>query len=146
MHGLERFHWVSEWGLDSDTFNGINKDFGPLQVDLCATRLNTKLPSYISPCVDDKALAVDILATDLSQWKRMYIFPPLKLIPKLIPLIKKYRQNLVLVAPNWQNQAWFPVLKKLLPTMVPLKGYALTQRTRHGLINHSQPNFYALHL
>ena len=61
----------SEWSLDSKTFAVIDELFGPLVVDLCATRLNSQLPAYISPCIDEEAVAIDVLSADPSNWSKM---------------------------------------------------------------------------
>ena len=38
----------TEWFLHSDVFADINKMWGPFQIDLFASRLNFKVPSYVS--------------------------------------------------------------------------------------------------
>ena len=49
-------------------------------IDLFATRLNHRLPLYVSPIPDQKALSIDALSMD---WNRIhaYAFPPFHLIP-----------------------------------------------------------------
>ena len=56
----------TEWSLNPKIFRWLSQiDFQP-QIDLFATRFNHKLPQYVSPVPDPKALAVDALEMN---WK-----------------------------------------------------------------------------
>ena len=63
-------------------------------IDLFATRLNKKLPIYVSPIPDEKALAIDAMSMN---WNRMhaYAFPPFALIPAIINKIHQHHCNSV---------------------------------------------------
>ena len=51
----------TEWSLNPKIFRWLSQiDFQP-QIDLFATKFNHKLPQYVSPVPDPKALAVDAL-------------------------------------------------------------------------------------
>ena len=49
----------TEWALDQSIANSIFQMFNYPNVDLFATRFNHKLPLYVSPVLDNQALAID---------------------------------------------------------------------------------------
>ena len=66
----------TEWTLTTQDFQKILKINPNLQVDLFATRLNNKLETFVSPCPDPTAVAVNALATPWDEWDHLYMFPP----------------------------------------------------------------------
>ena len=82
-------------------------------VDLFATRFNHKLPLYVSPVQDNKAVAIDDLSMD---WNHLhaYAFPPFILIPAVLEKIWQHQCRIVLIAPFWPQQQWFSELLLLL--------------------------------
>ena len=98
-------------------------------VDLFATRFNHRLPLYVSPVQDYKALAIDALSMD---WNHLhaYAFPPFILIPAVLEKIRQHQCRKVLIAPFWPQQQWFSELLLLLvsaPIRLPLIPRLLTQ-------------------
>ena len=75
-------------------------------IDLFATGLNHRLPIYVSPIPDQKALSIDALSMD---WNRIhaYAFPPFHLIPAVINKIRLFQCKIVLIAPLWPDRPWF---------------------------------------
>ena len=75
--GLSRKNQIkkTEWSLAPQIFKKISLLWERPQIDLFATNLNTKLPTYVSPIPDPQAWAVDALNIS---WKNMigYTFPP----------------------------------------------------------------------
>ena len=67
----------SDWKLDRETFLRINKRYGPLEVDLFASRLTHQCPRYFSWRPDPFAEATDAFLQD---WTRLKGFanPPLE--------------------------------------------------------------------
>ena len=65
----------SDWMLAHEVFQTINQIFGPLEVDLFASRLTHQLPRFFSWRIDPLAEAMDAFQQD---WKRMkgYANPP----------------------------------------------------------------------
>ena len=60
-----RLHPIpTEWSLDKGTFTWICSLAPPLQVDLFATRENTQLPHFVSPCPDNLAVGIDAFSLD----------------------------------------------------------------------------------
>ena len=59
----------TEWSLDSTTFAWICQLLpSPPQADIFATRDNSQLPVFVSPCPDEEAAATDALSTDWNRW------------------------------------------------------------------------------
>ena len=59
-------------------------------VDLFATRINHKLPLYVSPVPDNQALAIDVLSMNWN-FLHAYEFPSAILIPSLLAKIRQSR-------------------------------------------------------
>ena len=119
----------TEWCLDQAVCNLVLSVTGYPNIDLFATRLNNRLPVYVSPIPDDRALAIDALSMN---WDRIhaYAFPPFALIPAIISKIRQHQCKIVLVAPFWPEASWFPELLWLLvapPIRLPVKQHLLTQ-------------------
>lgn len=72
----------SEWCLHSRVFQQLFDDFGPLSVDLFASRENCHLPRYFTRERDPQAEGIDILH---SSWPpgTLYAFPSIKLQPRV---------------------------------------------------------------
>ena len=51
----------SEWKLNDQIFQILDKKYGPFDVDLFATRLNAQCPNYFSWQPDPNAIATDAL-------------------------------------------------------------------------------------
>ena len=69
----------TEWSLNQEIANKIFQIMDFPSIDLFATRLNHRLPLYVSPILDQKALSIDAISMD---WNRIhaYAFPPFHLI------------------------------------------------------------------
>ena len=101
---------------------------GPCQLDLFATRLNHQLNRYLSWKPDPFAMATDAFCIS---WKDKggYAFPPFALIGRCLQKVREERATLVLVAPTWSAQAWYPALLELLisdPLLLPKRKDLLT--------------------
>ena len=104
---------ATEWALDTDSFQWILSLGVRPQVDLFATRENHKLPLYVSPILDKKAIGIDALRIDWNSWKTLYLFPPVKMMPQVLLKLESFAGLVVLVAPYWPNQSWFPRLQRM---------------------------------
>ena len=129
---------LSEWSLHPTVANQCIHLWGPPSVDLFASRLNFKLPLYVSLVPDTQAMTRDALSMS---WDRLeaYAFPPFNL---LNTVLKKLAQSsscqMTLVAPLWPDRSWFNQLLALLvetPRVLPLRPDLLSQHrgnTLHG--------------
>ena len=107
----------TEWALDQTVANSVFQMLNFPNVDLFATRFNHRLPLYVSPVQDYKALAIDALSMD---WNHLhaYAFPPFILIPAVLEKIRQHQCRIVLIAPFWP-QNWCHT-KKVNPISAPI--------------------------
>ena len=93
-----------------------------LVIDCFASRLNTKLPNFISRYSDPYSSFIDAFSLP---WKdKIYLFPP---VPVLNQVLSKFISDKVghglLVCPFWPSQSWFSIMLDLLiapPFLLPL--------------------------
>ena len=144
---LSRSHMViqTEWTLAHRILNYVWEQWEKPLVDLFATRFNHRLPIYVSPVPDPQAWAVDALACS---WKGLnaYAFPPLNLLERVLRKAELDAPRLILVAPRWPAQPWFPDLLSLChlpPIPLPVGARGLLQ-PRSG-IPHGNPLWLDLH-
>ncbi|CAJ0944457.1 unnamed protein product [Ranitomeya imitator] len=105
---------AGEWSLHPEVFHQICLRWGTPDVDLTASRVNRKVPQFVSRSRDPLAVGVDALAIPWSQFELPYLFPPLPLLPKLLKKIKVEGVPVILIAPDWPRRAWFAELVNLL--------------------------------
>ena len=135
----------TEWSLNQEIANKIFQIMDFQSIDLFATRLNHRLPLYVSPIPDQKALSIDAISMD---WNRIhaYAFPPFHLIQTVINKIRISQCKIVLIAPLWPDRPWFPELLGLLvypPVSLPVIPNLLGQLK--GRILHQNPGHLQLH-
>ena len=103
----------TEWTLNRDVLQAVWDawDLKPM-VDLFATKFSKRLPVYVSPVPDPEAWGVDALSLD---WNGLiaYAFPPFPILSKVVRKARIERPQLILVAPFWPAQTWFPDLQEL---------------------------------
>ena len=113
----------SDWRLDHSVFQKLMSLWGPFDIDLFAARHNSQLSQYFSYRLDPEALAMDALA---QSWEglSLYAFPPFSLIGRILQKMRQEQvKELVLIAPAWQSQVWYPQLLSQLvdfPHLLPL--------------------------
>ncbi|KAK3886178.1 hypothetical protein Pcinc_009638 [Petrolisthes cinctipes] len=100
----------TEWMLHQDICSQLWRLWSYPTVDLFATRLNFRLPNFVSPFRDPMAIATDAF---LYNWDHqdLYAFPPFPLIRKVINKLRAAScTNLILITPFWTQKEWFPDL------------------------------------
>ena len=135
----------TEWSLKQSICNALFRVTGYPNIDLFATRLNNRLPLYVSPIPDSRALSVDALSMN---WDRIhaYAFPPFHIIPKVLSKVRSHQCRIVLIAPFWPQASWYPELLQLVvqkPITLPLVPDLLSQL--NGRIYHQNPQMLSLH-
>ena len=102
----------TEWSLHPKIFQGICQIWHSPMVDMFATKMNNKLPLYVSPVPDPNAMAVDALNIS---WQALdgYAYCPVALIPKLVQKMRTYACRMIVVAPGWPGMSWFGDLIEL---------------------------------
>ena len=144
---LSRSHMIlpSEWTLAHRTLEPVWARWFKPHIDLFATRFSRRLPLFVSPVPDPQAWAVDALAipwTNLSA----YAFPPFSILRKVIRKARVEEASLILVAPMWESQPWFPDLLDLChvdPVQLVIGPRGLIQ-PRSG-VPHADPAVLNLH-
>ena len=112
----------SDWKLNPTVFQALSKMWGPFQVDLFASRLTHQLPIFASWKPDPLAAYIDAFSVD---WGKIqgYAFPPFALIGRCLRQLQVQEvDHLVLVAPVWPTQSWYPLLLQMsidLPVLIP---------------------------
>ena len=81
----------TEWSLDPQSFWDTCDLVGFVpEVDLFATRFNSQLPTFVSPCPDPMSVGQDALSLDWNRWRTSYPFPPLQLLPEVLLKLKHF--------------------------------------------------------
>lgn len=136
----------TEWTLHPAIFRRIHLLVPQLSVDLFATRLNTQLPRFVSPCPDPQAWQIDAFSMD---WDDLtaYAYPPTKLIPEVLRKLRRSTMRLYLVAPLWTNQAWYPeVLDLLFDLPLELPPWKRMLKQPMTEVYHHSPGLMSLHV
>ena len=90
----------SDWMLNTKVFQAIQRQMGPLSVDLFASRPTTQLPNFFSWRPDPEAKACNAFFQD---WRNIqglpYANPPWSLVGKVVNKAIQQKATLVLVSP-----------------------------------------------
>ena len=100
----------SEWTLDERSFQWMCLQLGTPQVDMFATRYNARVPTFVSPVQDVEAFAINAFTQDWNQWSLVYAYPPTNMILRVLNHMEGFRGTVLLIAPIWPNQNWYPLL------------------------------------
>ncbi len=100
-----------EWRLHPESVRMIWTRYGRADVDLFTTSKNAHCPLFFS--LSHSPLKGDTLT---SHWPaaRLYAFPPINILPLVLCKIREKGASVILIAPNWPDQPWFPDLTELL--------------------------------
>ncbi|XP_016423541.1 uncharacterized protein LOC107752164 [Sinocyclocheilus rhinocerous] len=133
-----------EWRLNPESVRMIWTRYGRAEVDLFATSENARCPLFFS--LSHSPLEGDALT---SHWPaaRLYAFPPINILPLVLCKIREEGASVILIAPNWLNQPWFPVLTELLvapPWPISIRKDLLPQAS--GSVWHPNPELWSLHV
>ena len=113
----------SDWRLDPEVFHQIQERWGPLEVDMFASRLTTQLERFFSWRPDPEAEAQDAFSQDWTSLRgKGYANPPWNLVGRVPNRVQQQEIMLVLIAPVWKSQPWYPTLLELMvdfPILLP---------------------------
>ncbi|KAL5004784.1 hypothetical protein ScPMuIL_018240 [Solemya velum] len=131
----------TEWSLSKTVVRKLPvfAVWGTPMMDLFATLENKQTHLFCSWTPQPQAYALDALSI---AWQNMYAyaFPPIQLVPRVLSHMKQFHCTLILIAPNWPRQHWFPLLLQMLvakPLILPLIPDLLSQG--RGRICHPNP-------
>ena len=125
----------SDWKLCPLTFHQIGCQMGHPSIDLFASRLCHQLDNYLSWKPDPYSKGVDAMQHIWSSQLGhiLYAFPPYSLIPRVLhKVIQDQVHTLILIAPVWQAQPWYPSLLQLSvknPILLPQSQSLLSSPT-----------------
>ena len=129
---------TEEWFLHPEIVQRIFRVWGRPEIDMFATVSNSHLPWFMSPIPEPRALAVDALSQDW-QGRSMYMFPPFPLLSKVLQKLRSTQTaEVILIAPWWPNQSWFPHLLRLCvehPLVFPYRRDLLSQQDQKYVSN-----------
>ena len=129
----------SDWKLHPGVFNRLHQKWGPLNIDLFASRLSYQLDQFVSWRPDPLAIHTDAFTLDWATF-RGYAFPPFALIGRCLHQIQSQQvSHMVFVAPVWPAQPWYPLLLDLcidFPLLLPVQEDLLTQGRRTHPLKH----------
>ena len=115
---------------------------GPMQGGPLASRLNNQLDQYVSWRPDPYAIATDAFQI---AWHSThgYAFPPFSLVGKCLQKIHREEATVVMVAPVWSTQPWYPMLLESLidiPILLTMHPDMLSNpfNERHPLMVHNK--------
>ena len=134
--------------LNKSVFTAVVNELGEPGLDLFATCLNNRLPVYVSPRPDPQALALDALILDWNTLPLAYAFAPMPILPKVLQKIQDSTVTVILIAPAWPTQSWFPDLLNLLirrPVEIPVLEDLLTQQVGRQVWTHHNLAMYNYH-
>ena len=103
----------SDWMLKPSIFQRVLDRFPYLEIDLFASRLTFQLPRFFSWRPDPLAEATDAFLQDWRDVKG-YANPPWNLIGRVLAKIEEQEAEVILIAPIWPSQPWYPRLLRLL--------------------------------
>ena len=136
----------TEWSLHPEIVSRIFRVWGTPEVDMFVTLSNSHLPRFMSPVPEPRALAVDALSQDW-QGRSMYMFPPFPLLNRVMQKLRSTQAaEVILVAPWWPSQSWFPHLLRLCvehPLVLPYRQDLLSQQDQKYI---SDGKSYHLHV
>ena len=136
----------TEWSLHPQVFKQICLKWFTPYVDLFATRLNHKVPLYMSPVPDQNAWDIDALSNINWLGLTAYAYPPTALLHRVIIKIRQSSCLIIVIAPGWPGMPWFWDLVQL-STKVPLQLPVLRTLLKqfHNYVFHSNPQHLNLH-
>jgi len=120
----------SEWSLSHHVVQWLFSRWGTPHVDLFATRHNKKCPVFVSPAPDPLAWEVDALSLSL-EGLSAYAYPPHQILLRFLQRFQMSKVcRVIVVAPFWPKQPWFPLLNQLSlepPLQLPQSRHLLKQ-------------------
>ena len=114
------FYDNKEWSLNERVAKSLFDQFGKPEIDLFASRLNSKCSKYASYKPDPDAYHVNAFSLC---WLNLnaYIFPPFSIVGRVLAKLAQDRATALVIVPCWQTQPWFPQFVRLVkPGTTPL--------------------------
>ena len=97
----------TEWSLHPDIFANVIQNMGKPDVDLFASKNNFQVKPYVSWGPDPFAIAVNAFHIKWNSFDLCYIFPPFRLLNRVLQKIFNERARAIVIAPDWPAQPWY---------------------------------------
>lgn len=104
--------YFSEWMLGKRYFLRICSMFGQPEMDLFASYNNHQCEKYCSWLPDPNCYKADAFSFSWNEGI-LYAFPPFAMVGKVLQKIRDENATVIVVAPNWSTQAWYPYYIKM---------------------------------
>ena len=100
----------TEWKLNPELFAEITSEWGIPDIDLFASRHNFQVENYASWGPDPFALFVNAFSENWHKYNYIYVFPPFRLLNRVLQKVKSERVRTLVIAPDWPGQPWYAPL------------------------------------
>ncbi|CAG2251239.1 unnamed protein product [Mytilus edulis] len=97
----------------SKYFQQVQDQTGPLEIDVFASRLNFKLKKYCELETRSNQSCDRRISDAMDNNKRLPL-PPFSMIGRCLSKSRKDKATLLVIAPAWQAQPWYPMLLEML--------------------------------
>lgn len=101
-----KFKDNTEWELHPKLFKKVVDKWGMPEIDLFASRLNSKCEKFVAWKPDPRAWAIDAFALNWN-FKLAYAFPPFCLVSRVWQKFMMEKSSGILIAPLWPSQHWY---------------------------------------
>ena len=107
------FYNNKEWSLNERVAKALFDQFGKPEIDMFASRLNTRCTKYASYKPDPDAYHVNAFSLC---WLNLnsYIFPPFSIVGRVLAKLAQDQATALVIVPRWQTQPWFPRFVQLV--------------------------------
>lgn len=107
----------TEWELCDYAYNKIKQKLGTANIDLFASRCNSKCDVYITWKNEPDAWAIDAFTISWAELN-FYAFPPFSMVLKMIQKIIADKAEGIVVVPYWPTQPWYPLFIRICQSEV----------------------------
>ncbi|KAK6048632.1 hypothetical protein COOONC_13863 [Cooperia oncophora] len=116
------FRDCSDFSLDEEVVRSLFRKWGTPDIDLFASRVNSKCKKFFSFLPDPLCLAVDAFK---QTWSGIYAyaFPPFNMVGRVVSKAVRERARLILVCPEWPSQPWWPLVQQHTKEVVRINNH-----------------------
>ena len=106
---ISKFYDTDSWGIDDETFDFIQAQFGRVTVDRFASSTNRKLARFDARFY---CPGVENVNTFTSHWGQEFnwLCPPISLIGEALKHAKRCKSEGVLLVPEWKSAYFWPLI------------------------------------
>ena len=135
--------------MESNIVKRLEHRFGEFDIDLFASLLNAQCNKYCAWKLDPNAEFIDAFSKVWNNFNNPYAFPPFSVLAICLQKITQERARVLLIAPVWPTQVWFPKMMRMLiapPVILPLGVLSLPFKKEMVHKQHKTLRLMACHL